>query len=102
MRIARALYLPPATALGEPVRARGPHRRLTPAGQPWSPPLGRVVANGTTTSFADKPCEFSAAASCTAATGDSQAELLVPNARGHRRTAFRQDLAGFRVAKTLE
>ena len=28
--------------------------------------------------------------------------LLVPNARGHRRTAFRQHLAGFRVARTLE
>ena len=27
---------------------------------------------------------------------------LVPNARGHRRTAFRQHLAGFRVARTLE
>ena len=27
---------------------------------------------------------------------------LVPNARGHRRTAFRQHLAGFRVARRLE
>ena len=31
-----------------------------------------------------------------------QPALLVPNVRGHRRTAFRQDAAGFRVTRTLE
>ena len=31
-----------------------------------------------------------------------QPAFLVPNARAHRRTDFRQDAAGFRVARTLE
>ena len=32
----------------------------------------------------------------------SQPSRLVPNLRGHHRTAFRQHLAGFRVARRLE